>query len=182
MNINTCLIHCLTLSTTPLSFRIDKSTKDLLQKEADERNVSLSYLINEILEGYTVFYSDSIKSKDRVVPTPVLKRLYEMLSEGSLEDVANLVFENTTEKLLKKYGKIPDDAIDHEFDLFCKFNHIDLQRFYEGDKSKYVLTHGTGLNWSKCLFLVANKLCNLMKMPIKLIEQNEDILIFSITK
>ena len=92
------------MSTTPLSFRIDKSTKDLLQKEANERNVSLSYLINEILEGYTTFYSDSIKSKDRVVPTPDLKRLYEMLSEDSIEDVADVVFENTTERSRRRYA------------------------------------------------------------------------------
>ena len=170
------------MSTTPLSFRIDKSTKELLQKEANERNVSLSYLINEILEGYTVFYSDSIKRKDRLVPRPVVKRLYQMLSEGTIEEVANVIFDNWTEKLLKKHGKIESDAIDHELELFCKFNHIDLQRFSEGNKTKYVLTHNTGVNWSKCIFLVAKKFCELTKEPIQLIEQNEDMLIFSITE
>lgn len=149
--------------TRSVTFRIDSSVVDELQREADGKEVSLNVLVNQILKRYSEW--DRYENKLGIIPVPKT-----MLS--SLVDKAVTVAKNRGIKDIEPYR---DEIIKHAAEiafnimkdsvLFMKKNYnlwtvlsvlqeymkvsgINSDHTIQGRKHIFVLQHDLGENWS----------------------------------
>jgi predicted HicB family RNase H-like nuclease len=171
-------------ATRSITFRLDSSVIDEMQREADQKEISLNVLVNQVLRRYSDW--DRYENKIGMMPVPkqILSSLIEMTIDiarqsGIVKDDNDLeIYRN---KVVKETAKIAfglmKDAV-----LFMKKNYnlwtvlSVLQEYMKvsginsdhriesGRKHVFVIKHELGENWSvftrELLALIFEQLAN----------------------
>lgn len=136
-------------STLGVSFRIPTETLKRLHKDADEKQVSLNTLANQIFAGYVSWDVSAAKAGWVVVQRGVLREILDMLDDEALQKIA------------KRTALCSKDA------RLMMFGHDSLEGFYttlrntliksgigyrEGSgidgSRRFVIQHNMGSKWS----------------------------------
>lgn len=149
--------------TRSVTFRIDSSVVDELQREADGKEVSLNVLVNQILKRYSEW--DRYENKLGIMPVPKI-----MLS--SLMDKAVAVAKSSgiknielyRDEIIKKAAEIAFNVMKDsvlfmkkDYNLwvvlsvlqdYMKVSGINADHIIQGRKHVFVIQHELGENWS----------------------------------
>jgi hypothetical protein len=150
--------------TRSTTFRLDTKVVDELQREADQGEISLNVLVNQILRRYIEW--DRYENKLNLVPIPklMLTRLIdetlEVAKEAKIEDL-----EAYRNKIAKNAAEVALDIMKDSV-LFMKKDYnlwsvLDVLRNYmkvagitsdhtleAGNKHVFIIQHDLGQNWS----------------------------------
>ncbi len=149
--------------TRSVTFRIDSSVVDELQREADRKEVSLNVLANQVLKRY----SEWDRFEERLGMMPVPKMILSTLIEKAIEvakksgiknidpyrdeiikqaaDVAFNILKDSVLYMKKNYNLWTVLSMLQEY---MKVSGINADHVIQGRKHIFVIKHELGENWS----------------------------------
>lgn len=169
--------------TTTFTCRIEQGVLQLLEKESEDRGISLNTLMNIVLRNYVEW--DFYEPKVGMIPMakPVVSSLFDMMSEEEISELAT----NFGKNMIKDITLFMKMKLDYDTFLIwletrMKRSFIEFNHTKEKEVFIYVLKHDLGYNWS----LYHKKLLEIIfyeffRKPIK-IEITNSILKFTFSK
>jgi hypothetical protein len=150
--------------TRSVTFRVDSGVIDEMQTEADNREVSLNVLVNQVLKRYTGW--DRYQNKVGMMPVPkamlltIIDKSISVAKKEGVKDItgyrdqiithaANMAFDIMKDTVLfmkKKYNLwVVLDVLEE----YMKVSGIKADHRIEGSRSHvFVVQHDLGENWS----------------------------------
>lgn len=153
-----------THKTRSITFRLDSETVDRLQNEADNREITLNVLVNQVLKRYNEWDAMEIKLGMMPVPklllTTLIDKSISIAREAGIKDV-----ERYRDEIIKEAAKIAFDLMKesvlfmkNKYNLwvvlaalqgYMKVSGIKSDHRMEGSgKHVFVIQHELGENWS----------------------------------
>ena len=136
--------------TTTITFRIDSNVMNKIYSKAEQEDITLNTLINQILKRYVEW--DMYEGKAGMVPINklVLKKLFQELSEEEVinmsRDIAKSAVYNTA-LFMKGKGKLDGNSFVSWF-LSRMKTSSEITENNENGTSTYTIKHDIGMNWS----------------------------------
>jgi hypothetical protein len=140
--------------TTTITLRIDTDVMQSLYNRAEQDDISLNTLVNQVLKRYVEW--DMYESKAGIIPLskPVAKELFQRLSREDIIEMAKGVAKNAVYDiaLFMKGGKLDPDLFVSWF-LSRMKNCSEISETNVGGESSenphtYIIKHDLGENWS----------------------------------
>ena len=133
-------------TTTTITFRIDSNIMQKMNAKAEQEDISLNTLVNQILKRYVEW--DMHEGKAGMVPVnkSVLKKLFEGLEKEEVVNMSRDLAKNAVYNIaLFMKGKSKLDA-----DSFISWFLSRMKNCSEitENKETYILKHELGENWS----------------------------------
>lgn len=166
--------------TRSVTFRIDSSVIDELQTEADNREISLNVLVNQILKRYSEW--DRYENKIGMMPVPkvilssLIDKAISIAKSSGIKDVECYRDDIIKQAAQIAFGLIKDSVLfmKREYNLwvvlavleeYMKVSGIKADHKTEGSrKHVFIIQHELGENWSlftkELLALIFQNLAN----------------------
>ena len=166
--------------TRSVTFRLDSAVIDELQSEADNREISLNVLVNQVLKRYSEW--DRFETKIGMMPVPkailsnLIDRAITVAKENGIKDVERYRDEIIKQAALIAFGLMKDSVLfmKRQYNLwvvlsvleeYMKVSGIKADHRLEGSrKHVFVIQHELGENWSlftkELLALIFQNLAN----------------------
>ena len=135
--------------TTTMTFRLDSNFLKKLYWKAEEDDISLNTLVNQIIKRYVEW--DMFESKTGMVPVskPVVKDLFQRLSKEEVIEIATKIAKNAVyDATLFMKGKVDQRSFMSWFLSRMKNCSEISSNDDEDGNSTYILKHDLGENWS----------------------------------
>ncbi|HXW12666.1 MAG TPA: hypothetical protein VD694_07890 [Nitrososphaeraceae archaeon] len=154
------------IKTRSSTFRLDSNTVDNLQREADQKEISLNVLVNQVLRRYVKW--DTFEPKIGMMPVPkiILSRCFNKailaanevgMNQGEIESHRDEIIESAAEI---SFGLIRDSALlmKRTYNLWTVLEILqeymkvsDMKsdhRIEAGNTHVFIIQHELGENWS----------------------------------
>ena len=138
-----------TKNTETVSFRLDSDNLEKLKKEAEENELSLNQLVNQVIGNHVNFRSVAKPAGFMPMPKPVLIRMMEKVSEEEAREIGKEHAEKDSESILSVLRN--DYHVDYFLETigyWVKDSGFSLRHDDENDIHKYVIQHDLGKKWS----------------------------------
>ncbi|MEM3094216.1 MAG: hypothetical protein QXX64_01125 [Nitrososphaera sp.] len=160
--------------TRSVTFRLDSSVIDELQAEADNREISLNVLVNQILKRYSEW--DKFENKIGMMPVPkvilssLIDKAISVAKSSGIKDVDRYRDEIIKQAAQIAFGLMKDSVLfmKRQYNLwvvlavleeYMKVSGIKADHKLEGSrKHVFIIQHELGENWS----LFTKELLNLI--------------------
>lgn len=149
--------------TRSVTFRIDSSVVDELQREADGKEISLNVLVNQVLKRYSEW--DRYENKLGIMPVP--KIMLSSLMDKAVDVAKSSGIKNIEpyrDEIIKKAAEIAFNIMKDsvlfmkkDYNLwvvlsvlqdYMKVSGINADHIIQGKKHVFVIKHELGENWS----------------------------------
>lgn len=166
--------------TRSVTFRLDSTVIDELQTEADNREISLNVLVNQILKRYSEW--DRFENKIGMMPVPkvilssLIDRAISVAKSSGIKDVDRYRDEIIKQAAQLAFGLMKDSVLfmKRQYNLwvvlavleeYMKVSGIKADHKMEGSrKHVFIIQHELGENWSlftkELLALIFQNLAN----------------------
>lgn len=166
--------------TRSVTFRLDSSVIDELQTEADNREISLNVLVNQVLKRYTEW--DRFETKIGMMPVPkvilssLVDRCISFAKSSGIKDIDRYRDDIIKQAAQLAFGLMKDSVLfmKRQYNLwvvlavleeYMKVSGIKADHRIEGSrKHVFVIQHELGENWSlftkELLLLIFQNLAN----------------------
>jgi len=143
------VFHMPTKNTETASFRLDSKKLEKLKKEAENNELSLNQLLNQIIGDYVNFRSVAKSAGFMSIPKPVMIRMMEKFSEDDAKKVGIEHSEKDVESILcmLRNNYNVDDFLD-TIEYWVKDSGFSFRHDVQNGLHKYVIHHDLGKNWS----------------------------------
>jgi hypothetical protein len=138
--------------TITMTFRINESLMKKLKNEAEDREISLNTLVNQIFRRYVEW--DSYEPKVGMIPIakPVVIQLFENISEDKIVEIATKVGRSAVKDIaLFMKHKMDVESFLEWFETRMKTSSVEISHQRLDDNYKvqsYIIKHDLGKNWS----------------------------------
>ena len=137
-------------TTTTITFRIDSKIMQKMEAKAEQEDISLNTLVNQILKRYAEW--DMYEGKAGMVPVnkSVLKKLIEGLEKEEVVNMSRDLAKNAVYNIalfMKGKNKLDVDSFISWF-LSRMKNCSEITENKVNYKKTYILKHDLGENWS----------------------------------
>lgn len=139
-------------TTRTTTFRIYENLIRKLKEEAEDHEISLNTLVNQIFKRYVEW--DSYEPKVGMIPIakPVVIQLFENIDEDKIVEIANKIGRNAVIDIaLFMKHRIDIDSFLEWFETRMKTASVEIshQRLEDSNKThSYIIRHDLGKNWS----------------------------------
>jgi hypothetical protein len=166
--------------TRSVTFRLDSSVIDELQSEADNREISLNVLVNQILKRYSEW--DRFENKIGMMPVPkvilssLIDKAISVAKSSGIKDIDHYRDEIIKQAAQLAFGLMKDSVLfmKRQYNLwvvlavleeYMKVSGIKADHKLEGSrKHVFIIQHELGENWSlftkELLALIFQNLAN----------------------
>ena len=166
--------------TRSVTFRLDSSVIDEIQSEADNREISLNVLVNQVLKRYSEW--DRFENKIGMMPVPkvilssLIDKAIAVAKSSGIKDVDHYRDEIIKQAALLAFGLMKDSVLfmKRQYNLwvvlavleeYMKVSGIKADHKLEGSrKHVFIIQHELGENWSlftkELLALIFQNLAN----------------------
>ncbi|MEP0824057.1 MAG: hypothetical protein HRF40_01075 [Nitrososphaera sp.] len=166
--------------TRSVTFRLDSAVVDELQSEADNREISLNVLVNQVLKRYAEW--DRFENKIGMMPVPkailssLIDRAVSVAKSSGIKDIERYRDEIIKEAAQLAFGLMKDSVLlmKRQYNLwvvlavleeYMKVSGIKADHKLEGArKHVFIIQHELGENWSlftkELLALIFQNLAN----------------------
>jgi hypothetical protein len=166
--------------TRSVTFRLDSSVIDELQAEADNREISLNVLVNQVLKRYSEW--DRFENKIGMMPVPkvilssLIDRAISVAKSSGIKDIDRYRDEIIKQAAQLAFGLMKDSVLfmKRQYNLwvvlsvleeYMKVSGIKSDHKLEGSrKHVFIIQHELGENWSlftkELLALIFQNLAN----------------------
>jgi hypothetical protein len=150
--------------TRSVTFRLDSSVIDELQNEADNREISLNVLVNQVLKRYSEW--DRFENKIGMMPVPkvilssLIDRAISVAKNNGIKDIDRYRDEIIKQAAQLAFGLMKDSVLfmKRQYNLwvvlavleeYMKVSGIKADHKIEGSrKHVFIIQHELGENWS----------------------------------
>ncbi len=163
-----------------VTFRLDSSVLEELQSEADNREISLNVLVNQVLKRYSEW--DRFENKIGMMPVPkvmlssIIDKAVSVAKSSGIKDIEHYRDEIIKEAAQTAFGLMKDSVLfmKRQYNLwvvlsvleeYMKVSGIKSDHKLEGSrKHVFIIQHELGENWSlftkELLALIFQNLAN----------------------
>jgi hypothetical protein len=139
--------------TTTMTFRVYENLISKLKEEAEDREISLNILVNQIFRRYVEW--DSYEPKVGMIPIakPLVIQLFENISEDKIIEIATNVGKSVVKEIaLFMKHRIDIDSFLEWFETRMKTASVEFSHHRLDDNGNkthsYIVKHDLGKNWS----------------------------------
>ena len=131
------------------TFRIDKELIDRLKRDADEREISLNALINQILRRYVEWELYEKKLGMISLPKQLVKELCKSLPNEEIIRLGEKMGKNMLADIIMfMKGKIDQDTFLSWLDARLKHSSLEVNHCFEDNTHLIIIKHDLGEKWS----------------------------------
>jgi hypothetical protein len=136
-------------SSDSVTFRLNSLVLDKLSKRADLQKTSLNVLVNQILQNYVEWDTDSIKAGWIPTQKTILTKLIETLDEKSISDIAKQSAKTCgKDSILYMYGKYNFENLLVNIHASAQRSGFNIKEYGENNNREIVIQHDLGWKWS----------------------------------
>jgi hypothetical protein len=133
-----------------MTFRVHENLLRKLKEDAEDHEISLNTLVNQIFRRYVEW--DSYEPKIGMIPIakPIVIQLFENISEDKIVEIATKVGRSAVKDIaLFMKHRIDIDSFLDWFETRMKTTSVEISHEKLDDKRhSYIIRHGLGKNWS----------------------------------
>jgi hypothetical protein len=137
--------------TENISFRVNKDIIDELRRDAEQKQINLNTLANQVFDYYVKF-ANSAKAEMIPVTKATIMALVEGYSEDDLKSIAERVFKKVaTEVALQLRGKADFEAGIDILEYYLKASGLPYKHTRDEHNNKrhnFIIQYGMGRKWS----------------------------------
>jgi len=137
--------------TENISFRLNKDIIDELRRDAEQKQINLNTLANQVFDYYVKF-ANSAKAEMIPVTKATIMALVEGYSEEDLKSIAERVFKKVaTEVALQLRGKANFEAGIDILEYYLKASGLPYKHTrdeYNNNRHNFIIQYGMGRKWS----------------------------------
>lgn len=135
-----------------MTFRINENVLEKMKENAEDRDISLNTLANQIFKRYIEWESYQPKLGMIPIARPVLIRLFENIDEEKIVDIATNVGRDVVKDIaLFMKHRIDIDSFLEWFETRMKTASVEIShQEMDGNRKvhSYIIKHDLGKNWS----------------------------------
>ncbi len=132
-----------------ITFRVDRELINRLRKEAEDREISLNTLVNQIFRRFVEWELYERKLGMISLPKSLVKELCSYLSEEEVIRIGEKMGKNMlADIILFMKGKIDQDAFLSWLDVRLKHASLEVNHSYDDNKHIIIIKHDLGSKWS----------------------------------
>ena len=143
-----------------ITFRIDSQKLKTLRECADENQVSLNTLVNQILTGYIEWDMVAVKAGYATIQKDILKEMFEAVDEEALRSIALKTADSSKDIMLVMTGQVSLEAFFSILRNRAKRSGFTFREYEENGMKKFILQHEMGRNWSVFFKIHCERLVN----------------------
>ncbi|GIU71419.1 MAG: hypothetical protein KatS3mg003_0898 [Candidatus Nitrosocaldaceae archaeon] len=164
------------------TFRIDKDVIERLKKEADEKEISLNALINQILRRYIEWELYEKKLGMISIPKQLVKELCKLLPEEEIIRLGEKMGKNMLADIIVfMKGRIDQETFISWLDARLKHSSLEVNHCYDDNNHTIIIKHDLGEKWSLYHKIVFELIFHELLNKHVDIEYNENVLKLSFT-
>ena len=146
--------------TRPITFRLPEELIEEIRKEAEDVQISLNTLVNQVFNRYVRWERHGNKIGLIPMTRPFLKRAVQHLPEGKLKQIAH----NSSKDALKELvyitkGSFTLDSFLSVFNEWLRASFMTHKYEYDGGGHHYIIHHDLGEKWSFYLSELLTAIC-----------------------
>lgn len=135
-------------SNESITFRIDSQKLKTLREFADENQVSLNTLVNQILTGYIEWDMVAVKAGYATIQKDILREVFDAVDDKTLKDVALKTADSSKDIMLIMTGQVSLNAFFSILRNRAKRSGFTFREYEENGIKKFILQHEMGGHWS----------------------------------
>lgn len=135
-------------SNESITFRIESRKLKTLREHAQENQISLNTLVNQILTGYIEWDMIAVKAGYATLQKNILRELFNAIDEETLKKIAVKTADASRDILLIMMGEVTLDAYFTLLKNRAKRSGFHIREYEEEGVRKFVLQHEMGRHWS----------------------------------
>lgn len=163
-----------------ITFRIDSQKLKTLRECADENQVSLNTLVNQILTGYIEWDMVAVKAGYATIQKDILKEMFEAVDDEALKAVAARTADSSKDVMLVMTGQVSLEAFFSIMRNRAKRSGFTYREYEENGAKKFILQHEMGRHWSMFFKIHCERLVNSAGHKAK-VDYTDNTLVISIT-
>lgn len=152
VNIDTSRMTSRNSKSITMTFRINENVLEKMKENAEDRDISLNTLANQIFKRYIEWESYQPKLGMIPIARPVLIRLFENIDEEKIVDIATNVGRDVVKDIaLFMKHRIDIDSFLEWFETRMKTASVEIShQEMDGNRKvhSYIIKHDLGKNWS----------------------------------
>ena len=161
-----------------ISIRIDADLKDKLQHESEQKRITLSSLLDQIISEH--IHWNKLSSDIGFLPLPrrILSSFVNSLDETDVSQIGETIGKDEFRNIIKYfYGDVDLDSTLRLMERWFKSAKMNCRHIIDDNKNEYIVQHELGSKWSA--FCISTMDSLLQEIGQKLIEKNSDEHCFS---
>jgi len=147
--------------TYPITFRLPEKLVEDLKKEAENVQISLNTLANQVFERYICWERYSGKMGLIPMTRPFLKAVVKSLSNEEIKKIAHNASKDALKELvLITRGNFTLDDFVSVFNEWLRVSWMTHRYSYDAKGHHYIIYHDLNKKWSLYLSELMNAICN----------------------
>ena len=143
-----------------ITFRIDSQKLKTLRECAEENQVSLNTLVNQILTGYIEWDMVAVKAGYATIQKDILREMFDAVDDETLKDVALKTADSSKDIMLIMTGQVSLDAFFSMLRNRAKRSGFTFREYEEKGIRKFILQHEMGRHWSMFFKIHCERIIN----------------------
>lgn len=136
-------------NTEAATFRFDKASLVQLRLEAQDKQIKLNTLLNQIVRSHIEWHANATKAGFIPVRRKLMKKLFDFLTEEQIDAVAHdLSLDLTDGNLMMLVRERTQKAVLQFMENWLKASGFDYHHEMERGSHIYVIQHNMGAKWS----------------------------------
>lgn len=135
--------------TEAATFRLDKTMLEKLRMEAEEKRISLSTLLDQIIESHIEWHANAARAGFVPIRRGVLKRLFDPMTKEQVDALAEEVSRGLTdETMMIMTSERTEESIYELLERWIRVAGFNYRHEASENERIFVIQHNMGENWS----------------------------------
>jgi hypothetical protein len=173
----------LTNPTEAATFRFDKTILDQLRIEAEQKQINLNTLLNQIVRSHVEWHANAARAGFIPIRKGLIKRLFEPLTKEQIDALAEGVSLGLTdETMLIVMKERTEESAFQLLERWIRVSGFNYHHEINEDSRIFVIQHNMGKNWSYYVSLIIEHAASEFRNVKPDIQVTENALFFKIRK
>ncbi|AIF85121.1 hypothetical protein NTE_03087 [Candidatus Nitrososphaera evergladensis SR1] len=139
----------MTNPTEAATFRFDKTMLDQLRVEAEQKQINLNTLLNQIVRSHIEWHANAARAGFIPIRRGVIKRLFDLLTKEQIDALAADVSRGLTdETMMIMTSERTEETIYELLERWIRISGFNYRHEISEDARIFVIQHNMGENWS----------------------------------
>lgn len=140
----------MTNPTEAATFRFDKTILDQLRIEAEQKQINLNTLLNQIARSHVEWHANAARAGFIPIRKGLVKRLFDPLTKEQIDALAEDVSRGLTDETMMIMTKErTEESIFELFERWIRVSGFNYHHEISEDGRIFVIQHNMGENWSR---------------------------------
>lgn len=162
--------------TQAATFRLDKAVLDQLRLEAEQKQINLNTLVNQIVRSHIEWHANAAKAGFIPVRRYLIRRLFDPLTQEQIDTLGTSLSQDLSFGNMMMVRGSTEKSILEFLERWLRACGFNYQREIKENYYTYVIQHEMGIKWSYYLARLFEEIASIFKTAKPDIEATENAL------